>query len=133
MQCMSSKPSNDPGRPDAAKLTKDRLRIDLRTAMRDRASHRVRALRTLIATLDNAEAVPPQNRHERYVVHVFGDGSAEVPRVILSQRDVDGLLLREAASRRADAACLIVLGKVVEADELVAEATLIDSYLPGPD
>ncbi|WP_368670106.1 GNAT family N-acetyltransferase [Phenylobacterium aquaticum] len=114
---------------DAAGRMKARLRIDLKAAMRDRATGQVRGLRALIAALDNAEAVPAQARHDRYVVHAFGDGSAEVPRRVLTAQAVEDVLRGEAAARRADAADLSALGKVVEADALLAEAVLIDGYL----
>ena len=114
---------------DGASSAKARLRADLKLAMQARASLRIRALRILIAALDNAEAVPSDGRHERYVVHAFGDRSAEVPRRLLTQREVEALFEREAAARRADAADLAALGKLTQASELRAEASLIDVYV----
>ena len=112
----------------AAGLAKDRLRADLKIAMRNRAGIQIRALRTLVAALDSAEAVPAHDRHELYVVHTFGDGSAKVPRINLTHQEVIGVLQREAAARRADAVVLFALGKVAQAKELHLEADLIDSY-----
>ena len=83
--------------------------------------------------LDNAEAVPPEDRHTRYVVHAFGDGSAEVPRLVLSQEMVEDLVRREAASRRAAAADLSALGQSGSADELLTEAVIIDGYLQASE
>ena len=123
----------DPNLGDAATSAKARLRVDLKLAMQTRALLRVRTLRSLIAALDNAEAVPPAGRHERYVVHAFGDRSAEVPRLTLTQHEVGELFEREAAARRADAANLAALGKLVQANDLQAEASIIDAYVPGID
>ena len=101
--------------------------------MQERAVLRIRTLRTLIAALDNAEAVPLEGRHERYVVHAFSDRSAEVTRLTLTQREVGELFEREAVARRAAAAHLAALGKLVQASDLQAEAAIIDAQVPRTD
>ena len=126
---MNGEATDKNGCADPAFLAKAQLRTDLRSAMRERDAQRVRAIRSLIAALDNAEAVPPSARHEKYVVSTFGDGSAEVPRVVLSSIDVEGVLRREAEARRTSAATLSELGKPTQAAELLEEFRVIEHYL----
>ena len=81
----------------SATALKERLRADLKAAMQARASDEIRLLRTLIAALDNAEAVP--GTPGGYVHRAFGDAGAEVARLELDEKAVDALLASEAASR----------------------------------
>ena len=67
----------------SATALKERLRADLKAAMQARASDEIRLLRTLIAALDNAEAVP--GTPGGYVHRAFGDAGAEVARLELDE------------------------------------------------
>jgi uncharacterized protein YqeY len=97
--------------------------------MRARAGAEVSLLRVLISAIDNAQAVPIAEGHQRYVEHAFGDGSAEVPRLVLSEDDLAALLAREAATRDAAAADFERLNKAERAQVMRNEAMLIRRYL----
>jgi hypothetical protein len=110
---------------DAAEVTKARLREDLLASMRAKDGRRVRVLRMLIAELDNAQAVPPGERHTRYVVHAFGDRSAEVSRLRLSEPEVEALFAQKLTALTTAADELEQLGRTSEAAELRAEAAMV--------
>jgi uncharacterized protein len=116
-------------REHAADRAKARLREDLALAMRARGKVRVRVIRDLIAALDNAEAAPVGDRHDRYVVHTFGDKAAEVPRLTLSDTDVALILAREMVARREAVAQMTSLCRSAEAEELSLEAAIIEEYV----
>ncbi len=97
--------------------------------MRDRRAAEVSLLRVLIAALDNAEAVPVGEVHQKYVVLAFGDGSAEVPRLELTANDVQAILAREQAERVAAADELERVGRSDVAQSRRDEAGLIARYL----
>jgi uncharacterized protein len=112
-----------------AEIVKQTLRADLRAAMRAREALRVRVLRDLIAALDNAEAVPLGERHERYVELAFGDPAAQAQRLSLTEADVTRVLETEAESRRTTAADLETRGQTARAAELLTEAALVARYV----
>jgi uncharacterized protein len=112
----------------SATALKERLRADLKTAMQARAADEVRLLRSLIAALDNAEAVPSEST---YVPRAFGDPGAEVARLQLDDKAIDGLLAAEAAARIAAAADYERHGKAEEAQRWRHEAELIARYRPS--
>jgi uncharacterized protein YqeY len=114
---------------DPAADLQARLREDLRTAMRARASAEVALLRMLIAAVDNAQSVPVGEGHQRYVERPFGDGSAEVPRLDLTTADVNALLQREAAARDAAAAEFARVGAADREAVMREEARLVRRYL----
>jgi uncharacterized protein YqeY len=122
--------SSEPGE-DAAERLKSRLRGDLKSAMMARAALETAALRAIIAALDNAQAVPAHDRHARYVVHKFGDPSAEVPRLRLGLDDVRKLLEREVRDRVEAADQFEKLGRHDRAAALRAEADIALRYLNG--
>jgi len=117
-------------RENAADRAKARFRRDLTDAMRSRDLLRVRTLRALIAALDNAEAVPIGEKHERYVVHAFGDKTAEVPPLTLSEEGVRTVLMREVSERRSAAEQITSIDCSRPTDDLLAEAAIIEFYLP---
>ena len=126
---MTQKNPSSGGFDDAAEAMKSRLRTDLRPAMVAKDSLRVRVLRALIAAIDDAQAVPPGDQHARYVVHAFGDRSAEVPRLQLAEEDVQRLLAHEAAARTTAGGEMERLGQNDRAQDLSSEAAIIKSYL----
>jgi hypothetical protein len=117
---------------DASFLMKERLRADLRSAMRARSPHEVRALRALLTAIDNAQAVPVGHAHERYKVRPFGDASVEVPRLPLGKDDIQRILRKELEVRSSAAAELERCGKSDAAAEARAEAAVIGRYAIQP-
>jgi hypothetical protein len=97
--------------------------------MKARASGEVSLLRVLIAAIDNAQSVPIGDGHQRYVERPFGDGSAEVPRLALSEADLAVLLKREAGARDAAAAEFERLGQGERAQVMRDEALWVRRYL----
>lgn len=109
------------------------LRADLKTAMRDRRMAEVMVLRSLIAAVDDAQAVPVGNLHETYVLRAFGDPSVEVPRRDLMPEDLRQLLESERSARLVAAEEYRAAGYYGRADELIDAAKIIDRYLNGSE
>lgn len=116
---------------DAAEAMKVRLRTDLKAAMTGKDAVRTAVLRSLVATLDNAQAPPVGGGHDRYKALAFGDPSVEVPRLVLSDSDVRALFAAEADSRRAAAAQMQAHGQDERAARLLAEAGIVADYIPA--
>jgi uncharacterized protein YqeY len=112
----------------SATALKQRLRADLKAAMQARASDEVRLLRTLVAALDNAEAIPGGGLVEKYVPRQFGDPSGEVARLELDDVTIDRLLAREIEGRLAAAADYEHHGQTEAATQLRNEVGLIERY-----
>ena len=110
----------------SATALKERLRADLKAAMQKRTTDEVRLLRTLIAALDNAEAVPSAT--DKYVPRAFGDPDGEVARLDLDDDAVAKLLAVEVAARLAAVADYERHGQTAEAERLRAEVELIARY-----
>ena len=85
----------------SAAALKERLRADLKTAMQARANGELRVLRTLIAALDNAEAVAVEGKPDPF--RKLGDPSGEVARRELDGAAVEQLLVAEIEARRTAA------------------------------
>lgn len=113
----------------SAVALKQRLRADLKAAMQARASGEVRLLRTLIAALDNAEAVPGAGLVDKYVPRSFGDPSGEVARLELDDAAVGRLLASEIEARLAAADDYERHGETGEARRLRDEAVLVARYV----
>ena len=107
---------------------KDRMRVDLRAALRDRRADDARLLRALVAAIDNAEA-PPLEGGRRVDQHWFEDRSAEIERIALDLEHVRAVLVREVEDRELAAAEMDRLGRPEEAGVLRAEALLTKRYL----
>lgn len=106
-----------------------RLRDRLTIAVRDRDRPAVAALRSVLAALDNAEAVPAGSGSTAASEHVAGAaagvGAGDVARRVLGpdeERDVVG---REVDEMRSGAQEYEALGATDRADELRRAATLI--------
>jgi uncharacterized protein YqeY len=115
----------------SAPLLKKRLRDDLKVAIRARSTDEVRLLRTLIAALDNAEAVPTATdgpATPRAGTRAFGDPSGEVARREIDEASLDALLADEAGARLAAAGDYDRHGQGAEAARLRKEAELIARY-----
>lgn len=113
---------------DASTSTKDLLRKDLRVALRAREALTVSTLRSLIAAIDNAQAVPVADAHQRYIVRPFSDGSAEATRRALSETDVRRILEEELAVRARSATECECHGRLEAASRLRAEAAIVARY-----
>lgn len=105
------------------------LKADLRTAMRERKAAEVMTLRGLISAIDNAQAVPVGDRHDRYVFHAFGDSAVEVPRRALSRDDLRALVEAEIRARNDAAQDYRRLGRDDKVQELTEEAQILGGYL----
>lgn len=103
---------------------KQRLRGDLKTAMQSGARDEVRLLRTLVAALDNAEAVPMEGHELRR----FDKAAGDIVRRGLDEREIAALLARERGERLAAAASFEQLGQPAEALRLRKEAALVARY-----
>jgi uncharacterized protein len=112
----------------SAAALKERLRADLKVALQARATEEVRVLRTLIAALDNAEAVPGEGVQDNSRPRAFGDVRGEVIRRQLDGRAVEALLSDETEARLAAAADYQRHGRTDEAERLRDEAALIARY-----
>jgi len=106
----------------SAAAFRQRLRDDLKAAMRGRNEAEVRLLRALGAAIDNAEAVP----FDEVELRRFTDG--EMARRELAERDIAALLDRERAERLEAAADFERLGQGAEAERLRGEAELVARY-----
>ena len=111
----------------SAVALKQRLRADLKAAMQARATDGVRVLRTLIAAVDNAEAVPGEHKN---IQRAFGEPGVEVARRELHDADLAALLDREIGERLA-AAGGYDASRPDLAARLRAEAALIGGYRAG--
>ena len=109
----------------------DRLRAGLLTAMRQRDAAAVSALRSALAAVENAEAVP--RAEPSSVAPAVGLGGTEAERRDLSPAEVRDLVLAEVADRRAAAAQLEQLGRDDRARRLLREAEVLESHLAAAD
>jgi len=123
------KPPGSRNDADPADAARERLRVALRQAMRIGDRLETSGLRTLIAAIDDAQAVPVGDGHTRYVVREFGDRSAEVPRLGLSATEVRALLEREAASLLDAATDLESCGKADDAGRLRTQAAIVSRHI----
>ena len=114
---------------DAASQMKDRLRTDLRSAMKGRNALQARVIRSLVAAIDNAEAPDLTLEHLAPVQHQFENGSAEVERLRLDWPAVRDIVHAELQERERAAAEFDRLEMPDRATELRTEADVIKHYL----
>jgi uncharacterized protein len=112
-----------------AKLFTDRLRQDLKAAMRERLGGEVSLLRALIAAVDNAQAVELRPDHRPSDQHSFGSGTNEAPRRMLDNQDIIALLAKEITSREKATISYRSGGREDAAVVLENEITLLRRYL----
>lgn len=123
--------STEPQHPDV----RTRLRTGLREAMRARDAATVSAIRSALAALDNAEAVPVvgHNAVSAEGAHVasaaIGVGAAEAERAELSDAEVADILQREVDERRTAAREYSDGGRAEAAERLEAEAAALARYV----
>jgi uncharacterized protein len=119
------------------------LRRDLQDAIKGRRTTEVKALRGLMAAIDNAEAVQPaaaiptardaSSSSAHIAGAVAGPGSTEATRRKLTLEELRGILDREVAGLEEQAAAYEALGRVSEADHVRCKADVIERYLVAPD
>ncbi|WP_318205920.1 hypothetical protein [Streptomyces sp. SCL15-4] len=103
--------------------------------MRARDKAAVSALRSTLAALDNAEAVPLSEAGLRGVAleeSPAGAGTTEAARRELSERGVIDVVRAEAAERLEAAARLTAPAHADHAARLRAEAAVLLTFLDGP-
>jgi len=110
---------------DLEQRLRTRLAQDLRTALKSRETTRITALRSMLAALDNAQAVPLA---ELPAVHALHGGIGEVPRKTLSDAELVALFAAELDERRAAAVMLEKHGCQDEAERLRAELEVLADY-----
>ncbi|WP_420121076.1 hypothetical protein [Nakamurella sp.] len=115
-----------------------RLRSGLTAAMKARDKEAVAALRTALAAIDDAEAVPvpapaagPAATGEYVAGTGVGLGSTEAARRELTLDDLHAVVRGQIDERVAEAATYDGLGRADAADRLRREAALLETYLPG--
>ena len=104
---------------------KERLRADLKAAMRERKTDEVGVIRTLIAAVDNAEAQPLADFHERLRQ---AEPIGEIARRELDAEALDAVLAAETHSRLSAAGDYDRNGRPEDAARLRGEAALIARY-----
>ncbi len=122
----------------------DRLQVALRAALKARDTAAVSALRSALAAIGNAEALPvPAAPHagrdrplgrpaSQYLADsVAGLGAAEADRRVLTETDIVGIVRTEIAERRAAAASYEQAGHADRADRLRREADALAAVASG--
>jgi hypothetical protein len=117
---------------------RDRLRARLTQARRDRDVELAAALRTAIAAIENAEAVPSGPVPARSVTTsehvagaVVGVGAGETDRRGLDEEDERGIVRAEAADLRSAAGQYSAAGRPVDATAAARVAGVLDELLAG--
>jgi uncharacterized protein len=112
-------------RPDSAQIAwEERLKADLRIAMKARQNSTVITIRSMLAAIDNAGAVELDDS----IKPAIGT-SGDVPRRILNEEQVRELLHKEAENRRSAIVTYERLGRQEDADRLRAELAVFARYL----
>ncbi|MGV3554736.1 MAG: GatB/YqeY domain-containing protein [Croceibacterium sp.] len=106
----------------SAAAFRERLRDDLKAAMRARNEGEVRVLRALGAAIDNAQAVQLGDEALRRF------SESEIARRELTNDDIAELLAREHSERLEAAAEFERLGQAAEAERLRGEAAAVARY-----
>lgn len=111
---------------DVGRRFREAVGRDLLAARKARDEVRTRALRSLLAAVDNGEAVPAP---QIYDPAQPGLGMTEVPRLQLDAATVHGLVATEIRERREAAAGYRQDGQTAAAATLEQEAAIIEAYL----
>lgn len=106
---------------------REQMKRDLTLAIKAREQEKVEALRSVLAAIDNAEAVPVQESATA-VEPQLGQRN-EMPRKLLSLSEIRQIVQREADERRAASSNYASLGLSNEAERLQRAAELIAAYL----
>jgi uncharacterized protein YqeY len=113
------------------------LRRDLTAALKARDRVAIAALRSALAAIDNAEAVPvDQSVHSTESEHVAGAvglGGAEVQRRQLTDTDLQAIVQNEVRERSVAARAYENADRHDLAERLRAEAEVLSRHLPTAD
>jgi uncharacterized protein YqeY len=102
----------------------ERLRTDLRRAMKDREDTEVRTLRIVLAAVANAEAHPLDELPDP-----LAHRPNEYPPRFLTAAELEGLLREEIDDRRDTISQFEARGRDGEAGDLRAEIVILERYL----
>jgi uncharacterized protein len=113
-----------------------RLQAALRLALRQRDTAAVSALRSALAAIGNAEAMPAPasggGGASQYVAGgIAGLGATEVSRRVLTEAEIAGIVSTEVAERRTEAARYEQAGHADRADRLRREADALAAAVSG--
>ena len=103
---------------------RNRMKADLTQAMKQRQKAAVTVLRSVLGTIDNAEAVEVDTAY----VPMQGQ-TKDVARKVLTEEDVRVILMNEMAERRAVIAEYEQVGQAAAAEEMRAEVEVIKRYV----
>ncbi|MBX3014038.1 MAG: GatB/YqeY domain-containing protein [Caldilineaceae bacterium] len=106
---------------------REQMKADLTRAMKARQSETVATLRSVLAAIDNAEAVPVETPTQP--IEPIAGQRHEVPRKVLSLDDIRQMVQKELDERRAASATYAQLGQSAEAERLATAADLLAGYL----
>jgi uncharacterized protein len=114
----------------------DRLQAALRAALKARDTAAASAVRSALAAIGNAEAVPaPTTQPGRTSQHVAGSvaglGAAEASRRVLTEAEMASIVTTEIAERRAAAARYEQTGHGERASRLRREADVLAVVMSG--
>ncbi|BBZ28942.1 hypothetical protein MMAD_32370 [Mycolicibacterium madagascariense] len=117
-------------------ILREEVRRDLRTAIKSRQPETISVLRTIIAAIDNAEAIQPEAHMPRSadgtVAHSSpGVGSTEAPRRELAMRDVHAIIRDLLHEYDTQAQQYRSMRQHEAADRLRRQANILHSYLPA--
>jgi len=120
---------------DDAQALRTALRLGLTTAMKSRDRDALAALRTAIAAIDNAGAVPaPEAAPPATSAHIAGArsglGAAEAARRELSASELQDILRGQIAEHTSEAGRYDALGQADSAERLRRQAHALTPYLP---
>ena len=128
-------PETAPGQADDAQAFRAALRRGLTAALKARDADALAALRTAIAAIDNAEAVPAPaaNVPPATSAHIAGAssglGSAEAARQKLSASELRDILRDQVAEQTREADRYDALGQPDAAQRLRRQARTLAAYL----
>jgi uncharacterized protein YqeY len=105
-----------------------RMRSDLTVAMKARDRDAVVALRTALAAIANAEAVPVDEVPSPPAEPIVGRAQ-EVPRRVLAPSDVEAIVRREVEDRRDTIEELRGRDQCETIERLSAEIAVLERYL----
>jgi uncharacterized protein len=127
-------PEPAPGHADAAQALRAALRHGLTTALKARDTDALAALRTTVAAIDNAEAVPALGTSPSATsVHIAGSrsgpGSTEAARQQLSASELRDILRGQITELAREADRYDALGQADAAERLRRQARTLTAYL----
>jgi hypothetical protein len=127
-------PEPAPGRADDAQALRAVLRHGLITALKTRDADAMAALRTAIAAIDNAQAVPASDQTPTPAsTHIAGArsgaGSTEAPRRQLGGGELRDILRAQITEHAREADRYHALGQADAAERLRRQARTLTAYL----